>query len=289
MEEKSRRVGSETWQEKDMVSTVVETARQNPCLGCPGYCCWQNIINLCGYDVLVIADNLHLKPTDFVVFAKLNDENPYNFKVDGSERAYCLALNMKEVPDGSRRCIFSLDLPNDQIRCGIYPFRPVACRAYPLAFAGQEVLVKPWALCPEGAWDTNQLDFPYWREELGRHDMEFAIYACIVGSWNKTAMNQTRLEKLDFVPFLDFLMNIYSRLDTVRREVPAEAWPEIWKEWRCYTVRELNPLLLKSNGTAGMASWAWWLESVKKVIATVSQDVRLQPGELEKSLEEAVL
>ena len=103
------------------------------------------------------------------------------------------------------------------------------------------------------------------------------------------AINQSKLEKLNFSPFLDFLMNIYSGLEIVRGEVPAEAWPEIWRQWRCYTARGLNPLFLKSNGTARMASWAWWLENIKKVIAVASQDIRLQTIELEKSPEEIVL
>jgi Fe-S-cluster containining protein len=272
-----------------VTSVAAETVMENPCLGCPGYCCWQNLINLCGYDVWAIAANLHLEVTDFVAFAKLNDENPYNFRLDGSDRAYCLALRMRELSNGSRRCIFALDLPNNQVRCGIYPFRPIACRAYPLAFIGEEVMVKPWALCPEGGWNASQLDLVSWREELGRHDMEFSIYACIVGSWNKMAINQPELEKLNFVPFLDFLMNIYGCLETVRTEVPTDAWPEIWKQWRCYTARGLNPLFLKNNGTVGVVGWNWWLESIRKVIVTASQDIRLQIIEPEKSPEEIVL
>jgi Fe-S-cluster containining protein len=272
-----------------MVTIVDGATEQNPCLECPGYCCWQNIINLCGCDVWAIAANLHLKPTDFVAFAKLDDENPYNFRVDSSDRAYCVALRMRELPNGDHRCVFALDLPDNQVRCGVYPFRPIACRAYPLAFFGEEVMVKPWALCPEGVWDVKQLDLAQWQEELGRHDMEFSIYACIVGSWNKMAMNKPRLEKLDFVPFLDFLTNIYGRLETVRRDVPTEAWPEIWKQWRCYTARGLNPLLMKSSGTTRVASWAWWLENIKEAIAVASQDIRLRTIEPEKASEEIVL
>jgi len=196
---------------------------------------------------------------------------------------------MRELLDGSRRCLFALDLRNNQVRCGIYPFRPIACRAYPFAFVGEEVMVKPWALCPEEVWDTKQLDLAQWRAELGRHDMEFSIYAFIVGSWNTMTINQPELEKLNFVPFLDFLANIYSCLETVRREVPAGAWPEIWKQWRCYTARGLNPLLLKSKETVRIASWALWLENIKKIIAVASQDIRLQTIELEKSPEEVVL
>jgi hypothetical protein len=48
-------------------------------------------------------------------------------------------------------------------------------------------------------------------------------------------------------------------------------------------------LFLKSNGTARLANWAWWLENIKKVIATAGQDIRFQTIELEKSPEEIVL
>ena len=123
-----------------------------------------------------------------------------------------------------------------------------------------------------------------WREELGRHDMEFPIYACMVGSWKKLAMNQPKLEKSNFSPFLDFLMNIYSCLETIQREVPAEAWPGIWKQWRQFTAEGLNPLFLKSNGTVRMANWAWWLENIRKVIAVASQDIQLQTIELKNHL-----
>lgn len=51
-----------------MLDVVDKVVRQNPCLECPGYCCWQNIINLCSYDVWAIAANLHVKLTDFVAF-----------------------------------------------------------------------------------------------------------------------------------------------------------------------------------------------------------------------------
>lgn len=68
---------------------------------------------------------------------------------------------MKELASGSYRCIFALDLPNNQVRCGIYPIRPIACQAYPLAFVGDEIAVKPWTSCPDDSWDIGQLDLSY--------------------------------------------------------------------------------------------------------------------------------
>lgn len=216
----------------------MEAAKQNPCLGCPGYCCSDNVINVCGFDVWSIATNLHVKPTDFVAFAGFNEESPYNFNLDSSGNSYCLALYMKELQDGSRRCVFTLDIPGHQVRCGIYPLRPIGCRAYPIAFFGEEVMVKPWALCPEGSWEHNQVDAAFWQKELGRHDMEFSIYAFVIAAWNAAAQ-QREPDELDFHPCLDFLMNVYERLDSLRREIPAESWTDIYSEWRRFTAGSL--------------------------------------------------
>jgi Fe-S-cluster containining protein len=269
-----------------MVSIATETIRENPCLGCPGHCCSQNLINVCGYDVWLIARELHLKPTDFVAFAELGQESPYNFRLDSSERAYCLALYMKELPDGTRRCIFALDLPNHQVRCGIYPFRPIGCRAYPFAFAGEEVVVKPWALCPEKTWDLSQLDLAYWQEELGRHDMEFFIYAFVVGTWNREMTKQPELERLSFRPLLHFLVDVYNQLNVLRGTVSTAAWSGIWKQWRRFTAKAVNPLLSEADEGMSVTGWGWWLQSIRNVVAEASQDIQLYAAGRGKSPEE---
>ncbi len=268
-----------------MINDLDETVRQNPCLGCPGLCCSQNLVNVCGYDVWTIARELHIEPTSFLAFAEFGEESPYCVKVDRSEKAYCPALYMRELPDGSRRCLFALDLPNDKIRCGIYPFRPIGCQAYPFAFAGEEVGVKPWALCAEGAWNRGKVDIAYWERELGRHDMEFSIYAFIIATWNKEITKQPDSGKLDFRPFLKYLMSVYRNLDLVRETVPPGAWPEIWKRWHQFTAKGLNPLVLKRNDTMGLASWTWWLQNIHEKVAEANQNIQLHTTSLEKSPE----
>jgi Fe-S-cluster containining protein len=268
------------------MNVAAEAVIENPCLGCPGYCCWQNLINVCGYDVWLIAHELHIGPTDFLAFAELSEESPYDFRLDSSDRTYCLALYMKELVDGSRRCVFALDLPNEQVRCGIYPFRPIGCRAYPFAFAGEEVVVKPWALCPEETWDLNQLDLAYWQEELGRHDMEFSIYAFVVGIWNGQMMKQPKSEKLSFRPFLDFLVDVYDHLEILRGMVPSAAWPGIWRQWRQFTAKGANPLLSQTREDMSVTGWRWWLQGIRDVMAEGSQDRQLCAAGERKSPEE---
>ncbi len=253
-----------------------ENGQPNPCLNCPGFCCAQNLINVCGYDVWVIARGLHIKPTDFLAFADLTEKSPYDFILDSSGRAYCLALNMKELPDGSHRCTFALELPNHQVRCGIYSFRPVACQSFPLAFDGEEVTIKPWFSCPDVGWNLDELSLPYWREELGRHDMEFSIYGFVVAIWNKVMTKQPKLPQLDFRPFLNFLMNFYQRLEVARGAVPDGAWSEIWKQWRQFTADGSNPLFLKVSETVATTGLGCWLQSIQKTVMEVSQDMQLQ-------------
>jgi Fe-S-cluster containining protein len=257
-----------------------KTAKQNLCMGCPGYCCSDNVINVCGYDVWSIAKNLHIKPSDFAAFAGFNEESPYNFKLDSSGNSYCLALYMKELQNGSRRCIFSIDLPG-QIRCGIYSFRPVGCRAYPIAFSGEKVVIKPWALCPEESWHNSRIDTAFWQQELGRHDMEFSIYAFMLAAWNMAAQRHLP-GALDFQPFLTFLMDCYACLDDLRTEILQESWADIHRQWRRYTSRELNPLFVSTSEMKHPDCWDSWLTGIRRAVLTNINGMK--PGIIEQAV-----
>lgn len=240
---------------------------------CPGYCCIDNVVNLCGYDVWLIATRLGLNPVDFVAFAELNEESPYNIRVDSSDKAYCLALHMKELSGGKRSCIFALNLPRSQTRCGIYTLRPIGCRAYPLALMDKEVMVKPWALCPKGSWEHNPVDKEFWQKELARHDMEFSIYAFMLAAWN-IAAQQRSPGVLDFHPFLTYLMDTYSRLDALRAEIAAESWPHIHMQWRQYSSEGFNPLFVSLERKIYEDDWDKWLASIRKAVLTTINDVK---------------
>jgi Fe-S-cluster containining protein len=238
------------------------------CSRCDAYCCSQNLINVCGYDIWKIATGLQVEPAAFIAFADIGGESPYNLRLSSSDKAYCAALYPKQGPDGTPRCIFLMRLPNNQTRCGIYHLRPIACRAYPKALVGERVLIKPWALCQEQDSDATLHDGEYWREELSRHDMEFSIYAYIVARWNnEVVIGQAGDRKLEFRSFLSWLMSIYGRLEQARENIPEDNWPGIWKQWRRYTSNGINPLSLEISRTVGPESWIRWLESIQEVVA----------------------
>ena len=249
-----------------MTDITKENVNKSPCVNCPGICCSQNLINICGYDLWVIVRELSIHPSDFVGLACLNKNSLYSFLIDGSEKAYGMVLNMKELSDTTRRCIFALNLPNNVVRCGIYPLRPIACRAYPLAFAGNEVVVKPSSFCSDGAWDTSEFDSSYWQEELSRHDMEFSIYAFLLAIWNTNMQRQPELDRIDFQPFFTFLLETYKRLDSVRLVIPKDDWPRIWRQWRQFTAQKVNPLFLRTTQRRRATSWDTWLRSIKETV-----------------------
>jgi Fe-S-cluster containining protein len=257
----------------------MKKAKPNPCTSCPGHCCSRNLINVCGHDAWVIARELSIKPTDFLAFAQLEGETPYHFQLDGSGKSYYLMLNMNEQPDGSRRCIFGLNLPRRQLRCGIYPLRPIACRAYPFAFDGQEVTIKPWALCPQDMWSLDDLDLPSLREQMGRFQMEFCIYSSVVASWNKQVTQQPRLEKLDFRPFVNFVMDVYDELEEARVEVPSDAWPEIWNRWQKSVASGVNPLEPREIESNPSQTWEQWLQDIHRVLQDAVSKRVAQAGE----------
>lgn len=245
-------------------------AKHNPCIVCPGHCCSRNLINVCGYDVWVIAQELSIKPTDFLAFAQLEEEEtPYNFQLNGSGKSYYLVLNMNEQSDGTRRCMFGLNLPGHQLRCGIYGWRPIACRAYPFVLEGGEVAIKPWALCPEGAWNLDDLNLLPLREQLGRFQMEFCIYGLVVAGWNARVAQRPPPEKLDFRPFVNFVMDVYDNLESMRGKVSSDAWPGIWSRWRESMARGVNPLAPKEMESSSPPVWEQWLEDIHKVVGKV--------------------
>lgn len=244
----------------------MKETKSNPCIACPGYCCSRNLINVCGYDAWQIARGLGVKPTDFVAFAQLEKRTPYSFQLYGSGESYTLALNMNEYPDGSRRCVFGLNLLRQQFRCGIYASRPVACRGYPFVLEEKEVTIKPWALCPENMWNLDDLDFPSLREQLGQSQMEFCIYGLVVASWNQQVTHQPPLEKLDFRPFVNFVMDVYDQLERPRAGVPSDAWPEIRNQWRESIASRVNPLAPGGMGSNPRPTWEQWLQDIHRVV-----------------------
>ena len=265
------------------MASVCRTAAENHCVSCPGLCCSRNLVNLCGYDIWTIARQLEIEPTSFVSFAQISEQSPYNFRLDDSEAAYCPSLYMKEQPYASRRCVFLMELPNHLVRCGIYSLRPIACRAYPLALVEDAVVVKPWAMCPEMRMALNQTDVAYWHAELARHDMEFSIYVLIVTSWNSVVMKMPTSEQLDFRPFLNFLMNVYRKLELVRVKVPEMEWPGIWHHWRRFTSKGINPLSLEIGRTQGPKYWGQWLLGIREVVTESTQGIESNNKGLEKS------
>jgi len=255
--------GAET---ADTTMNVAAEGAQNPCGNCPGHCCSENLINLCGYDAWLIATGLSVEPTSFLAFAQMGIDSPYHFRLDSSEEAYCLAMNMRQQPDGSRHCVFLMELPDGQTRCGIYDLRPIACRAYPLALTDEGVEVKPWAMCHHICIAPSGPDADLWQRELERHDMEFSIYALAVQTWNRNVMGQPRLRELNFRPFLGFLMDVYGRLEPARKAVPEESWPLIWSRWRRFTAEGLDPLLARADDSQAEEGWQGWLHEIRKAV-----------------------
>ncbi len=260
---------------RKITNVFKESIKQNPCLNCSGHCCSENLINVCGYDAWLIVRDLNVHLTDFIGLAELDEKSPGKFIIDDSGHTYCMVLNMKELSDSSRRCIFALDLSNGVVRCGIYSIRPVGCRTYPMIFADEEVVIKPWAFCDKEVWDIKQIDKSYWEEELWRSDMEFSIYEFIVTVWNNTVMRNSGFKKIDFSVFFNFLFHIYFKLELEREKVPLEAWPEICRQWHQVKAQKHNPLFLKTNEVEESTIWNSWLLSIQHAIIEENYKLRL--------------
>jgi hypothetical protein len=103
---------------------------------------------------------------------------------------------------------------------------------------------------------------------MGHFEMEFSLYKLVVSCWNERAAQQPPQEKLDFRPFMDYVMSVYDELEATREQVPPEAWPGIWNHWRAVTL-DTDPLEAERSEMEAPAYWRQWLRTVHQVVDSV--------------------
>jgi Fe-S-cluster containining protein len=111
-------------------------------------------------------------------------------KEPSSWRYHRLQLRREPTPSEShaQRCLFLQGEPG-AIRCGIYPFRPRACIAFPYQEQGEAVrrsrLARVW--CPPGAWVKDEVDVPAHRLLRREQASDRAHYDAVIDRWNDAA------------------------------------------------------------------------------------------------------
>jgi Fe-S-cluster containining protein len=183
-----------------------------------------------GYDAWVIASKLHLSMEQFLVFVPEQAKTATGFQLDRTETTYIIALNKQPSPR-KKPCIFLLTLPNGYDRCSIYPHRPLICQTFPTLLRHGSVAIREDLICPKGAWNVASMDLPTWRLSLLRMEMESAVYRLVVCRWNECVEKEPADASYSIFQYFAYLMNAYSRLEMLRRDIPEEEITLIIRTW----------------------------------------------------------
>ena len=150
---------------------------------------------LSGSEALRIAAATGLPLADFLALP-FRDAPEADFRIilgekePSSWRYHRLQLRREPTPSEShaQRCLFLQGEPG-AIRCGIYPFRPRACIAFPYQEQGEAVrrsrLARVW--CPPGAWVKDEVDVPAHRLLRREQASDRAHYDAVIDRWNDAA------------------------------------------------------------------------------------------------------
>ena len=205
-------------------------ALHNPCATC-GACCRSYIVPVCGYDVWLISTQQRMGPEQFLVPCPQEPARDDGFLLDRDDPPYGLALDKRGRFHPSQPCVFLMDLKGGNSRCGIYEHRPVVCQAYPMTAMGAVVAQYEDALCPPGSWPPAAVARPAWREAIARRVMQYAIYEDVVSRWNARVITARPGAAFSLYAYYDYLINAYDRLDTLNREIGADALAHIQSTW----------------------------------------------------------
>jgi hypothetical protein len=204
-----------------------------------------------------------MAPEQFLAVVRQPKPNSRGFLLDRSEQTYDIALDKAPAETAEKPCVFWLGFPSGVGRCGIYSLRPYVCQTYPAFFQEQQVVRREDVLCPQGSWGDNTLQQPAWRERLHRMQVEFDIYALVVARWNYHVLHTPRPESVSVWAYYAFLLNVYTRLETMRKVLTVVEWQAMSEVWGSYYARGISPL---RQETAEMTPWMDIIAGIRSLL-----------------------
>jgi Fe-S-cluster containining protein len=191
----------------------------SPCATCTQGCCHEHLVPVSGYDVWLIATSLELDPEQFVVAVPEEEPGATGFLLDRSGQTYDLALDRARARTIADACLFWIELPGGTGRCGIYPFRPQVCQAYPASLREGRVVRREDVLCPKPAWRDGTLGRPEWARTLRSLEVEHDVYRLVVRLWNQRVADEVSLTS-----YYAHVLDCYQRLAPVRASAAPDEW-----------------------------------------------------------------
>ena len=170
------------------------------CVTCVGECCRRYVVPVSVVDVRTIVAATALHPAEFLALRAVIPDVPVpGFRLEPAGPEAMIVLDRRA--DGA--CVFLLDLPGGNARCGVYGHRPLACRAFPTTMRNGIPTVRDDVVCGPDAWSAATIDLSAYRADLIKQRAGWAEQARIARVWNSmvesTGREQTRWQLMSFL------------------------------------------------------------------------------------------
>jgi Fe-S-cluster containining protein len=181
--------------------------RERICLSCRDKtCCSYYTVTVRAQDLLRIARNMQLAPSDFLSYHALPEGERGGFLLDPAGPGCALTLMRRSFPgDTAAPCIFLLRTNDQHGRCGLGDLRPGQCRTYPSYFADSFVAVAHFPAGCVRTWSYGDMDLEEERKKLRHARAEEAVHEALVEEWNQRVRSEGRERSCD--EFCTFLVN----------------------------------------------------------------------------------
>lgn len=242
-----------------------------PCATCSNKCCHEYVVPVSGLDIYRIATGLHLAPEQFLVAIPQPEETAFSFRLAGMADSYELALDKAgDRLDDDRPCVFWLPVGSGSGRCGIYPYRPFACRVYPATLEGGVMVRREDVICPADAWRDNTFEAPIWRRQYLHMQCEADVYRLAVARWNYHFEHTNEADGLALPTYLAYLMALYEKVLPILSSPGEDGWSELSEVWTDYVNTGESPLL--GDVPAPLLPWNDFFWAIYNTTAAVFDD-----------------
>src|SRR5688500_315363 len=246
--------------------------QHNPCATC-GECCRSYMVPVFGQDVWLLSTRQRLSPEQFCLIYPEKEPRPEAFWLEAGGQRYSLALDKKGSFALKKACIFLMELPGGNARCGVYNDRPSVCRSYPMSLWSGVVAQRRETLCPPNSWPLAEVTHPRWAVALRRLCMVLDIYGEMVTRWNARVAAHPGYS-FALLEFFSFLMNFYDRLDGLSREIGAEGMTLVEATWPNFPRPAYDePGALEALAATGNVPWLRYFAGARRLLDSFYPDV----------------
>jgi Fe-S-cluster containining protein len=226
-----------------------------------------------GHDIWLLSSRQRLSPEEYLILVPEKAPRPEGFRLQADGKVFTLALDKKGRFGIKRPCVFLVELPGGNDRCGVYADRPIVCQTYPMSMWSKVVAQRTQTLCPPNSWPLAEVTRPHWRTKLTLLCFHLDIYGEIVARWNARV---AAYPQATFVlpEYFSYLLNVYDRLAALDAALGPEVLEVVEGSWPTFPRPALDTETV--NRFAETVPWLGYFARVRRVIDSFYPEIPSQ-------------